>query len=131
MIGMIILACLGMGAWLAGIIIIFSVLLDKSNNKVGQIFLVLLIFGSFGMAFNCKTFCNPSTDVKILYIEPTSIIKTNNVTVVNHIVNGNVYTEISKGADYWNSTNIIVQVTSGNNLYGYKAKDQYEILIKG
>jgi hypothetical protein len=130
MIGMIILACLGMGTWLAGIILLLSVLFDYSNNKMGQIFVVLVMFGLTGMVLNCNTFFDPSTDVKILYIEPTSIIKTNNVTVVNHIVNGEVYTKISRETDYWNSTNIMVQITSGNNLYGCKVKDEYEIVIK-
>lgn len=59
-------------------------------------------------------------DLTYTYTQPTFIMKTNNVTVLTYIENGEVRLSASYDkAEWWNSTNIAVRKTSGRNFFGY------------
>jgi hypothetical protein len=74
----------------------------------------------------------PIRNTVTTYETPTSIIKTNNVTLVNHIVGNELVIggKLFLQADYWNSTNIMIRVNNGENFYGIKVSPAYEVILR-
>jgi len=125
---------LGLVLWAVGLSLIAFIFLSKttdSEDKFGMSFGAFLLFGCIGFSLCLPGIITPINTVTTYEI-PTSIIKTNNVTLVNHIVGnelvigGNLFLQ----AAYWNSTNIMIKVDNGENFYGIKVSPAYEVILR-
>lgn len=128
---------LGWIIWLIGFILIVGIIRDKDNileghKKVGSICIILIFTGMFGYMITLIGSSNPQRDIVVTYEKPTIIIKTNDITLVNHISKKGELVVIfnSKDVKYWNSTNIMIKITSGKNFYGKDSDSVHEVVIK-
>ena len=132
----LIMAVIGACFWMAGLVLAINILFTKESyhnlgDTVGASIMALIVFGMFGGLCNISGWVFMDKVTSTTYIPPTSIVKTNNVTLAHYIKDGAVVARLeSRCTDYWNSTNIMVEVTSGVNLHGNKVSDKYEIVIK-
>ena len=133
MISDIILTTIGWGIFLLGFIWVGCILMDKEEKVFDRIFTSFIIGGLtfiFFLIFQNCPMTHINRDIRFEYIIPSSIVKTNNITLVNHIgSNGVVATLESKDAIYWNATNIMVEVLNGKTIYGNEGKVEYKIVI--
>ena len=89
-------------------------------------FILAVLLGGFA---GIPSFLSVVRDIRTEYAEPTYILRTNDMTHVVYI-NKKIYTESYTDAKYWNSTNILMKVNSGKNIWGVELKDKaYEIGI--
>ena len=126
---------LGLTLWVVGLVLMFIIFLDRSNDsgeKLGLSFAAFLLFGCIGLSFNLPGLITPIRNNVTTYEIPTSIIKTNNVTLVNHIVGNELVIggKLFLEAAYWNSTNIMIKVDNGENFYGIKVSPAYEVILR-
>ena len=126
---------LGLTLWVVGLVLMFIIFLDRSNDsgeKLGLSFAAFLFFGCIGFALCLPGIITPIKNTVTTYETPTSIIKTNNVTLVNHIVGNELVIggKLFLQADYWNSTNIMIKVDNGENFYGIKVSPAYEVILR-
>lgn len=126
---------IGWMIWITGIMTAVLFVRDVTANKGekfwGVIACVLLSF-CLGMIFACDGIFKPQRDTLISYETPTSIVKTNNLTMVNHISDGGriLASLVSGDAMYWNGTNIMIKITNGQNFYGYDVESTYKVVLK-
>lgn len=122
----IISAIIGIICWIVGIVlsIAFLVKTDETlNMRVLTAIIVLIIMGLLGLFFNKPALTTPIKNITTTYENPTHILKTNNVVHVIYIanncclVNSTFYESI-----YWNSTNILIKIINGKNLYNYPVR---------
>lgn len=132
MIGVIVLTFIGMIIWVLGLYLISRILFEDAefnDDKVQGIFFVLVIAGFLGGLFNAPSCVCLSRDLTTTYVQPTHILKTNNVTVISHIVGTELYSMKSTESIHWNSTNIMAKITSGKNLWGVPVASDYSFVI--
>ena len=114
--------------------IVFLFLEDGTASESKFVFSIFsfLFFGSLGFMLCLPGLTTPIRNTVTTYETPTSIIKTNNVTLVNHIVGNELVIggKLFLQADYWNSTNIMIRVNNGENFYGIKVSPAYEVILR-
>ena len=121
--------------WITCLILVVFVIRDKKINvfdKFIAFILTFVVLGGFGLSMCYEGMFKPQKNIVITYEMPSSIVKTNNLTLVNHISKeGKVLVSLqSSDVKYWNSTNIMVEVKSGKNFYGYEVGNKYEVVLK-
>jgi len=126
---------LGLTMWGVGLSLIAFVFFSKTNDsedKFGLFLLSFIFFGCIGLALCLPGIITPIKNTVTTYETPTSIIKTNNVTLVNHIVGNELVIggKLFLQANYWNSTNIMIKVDNGENFYGIKVSPAYEVILR-
>ena len=113
---------IGMIIWMIGFICMFS-----GGKK--EIIPIFILFFLIGLPFMIPGLVTIVKEEVITYEVPTSIIKTNNITVVTHIVGNHIVSFNSfNDASYWNSTNIMIKVTNGKNIIKREISPDYEIV---
>lgn len=129
----ILLGWVGIVIWLVGIFFAIALLVDREENIGSRMsfgVMCFLIFGSLGMAFACAGIFSPVRNCTYTYEVPTSIVKTNDVVIVNHVVGGQVKASLMRNsAEYWNTTNIMTEVKSGKNFFGKDVRPNYNIVL--
>ena len=133
---MILGAICGWGLWIVGLLLIGGIILDKEIRGVDKFFyglIVTALFFLFGLICAENSFKLPYRDITYTYEAPTILVKTNNLVMAAHINSeGLVVAKLeSRETKYWtaDSSNIVVRVGVGNNLYGDRVKAIYEIII--
>jgi hypothetical protein len=102
------------------------------KDKFSVSFFAFILFGSIGLALCLPGFLTPVKNIVTTYETPTSIIKTNDVILINHIVENELVIggQLFSSASYWNSTNIMIKVNNGENFYGVKVSPEYEVILR-
>lgn len=78
------------------------------------------------VGMGCAILCGPGNDrckeLTYTYEQPTSILKTNNITLITYIDSDlkNVKFKQYDTAEMWNSTNIVIKKIMGRNFFGIK-----------
>lgn len=92
---------------------------------VASIFLSLLVGGASSLTTQYK-------DIETTRVPPTFIIKTNNAVVVYLISKSGIvlHSMVTTDAVYWNLTNIIVEISEGNNIYGGRVQDVCKVVAR-
>lgn len=123
---LVILAAIGTLMWTAGIGLIiaeFFETLDVMEEKLRISLVIFIVLGILGFIFLIPSVITLSKDIVTEYINPTSIIRTNDMTHVIYIKDQRLYTESYNEVKYWNATNIRIKVYSGNNIWNSKVND--------
>ena len=131
MIGIAILLSIAIGIWVSSLFFVLDVILDedKSYSKIGLCFAILIVFGAIGFTCAIPSLVTITKHKTITYETPTVLIKTNNLTIVQHIQDSQCVIQLtSDSTSYWNSTNIMVKKTSGENLFGVSVRPDYEVV---
>jgi len=119
--------------WGFGIVGLCAVIFDKvgGGDKFSDFMCIFLISGLLGLGFSIAGLITPMKDVKLSYEIPTSITKTNNFTFVNYVKDGECVIPpfVSGETKYWNSKDIMIEVTDGKNLYGVILSPKYAVTI--
>jgi hypothetical protein len=118
----VIMICLGIAlvVWIFSIWLLFT---SIKENPLGSLFATIMA-GILGFLFVIPSIVVVVNDPVIKEIIPTSIIKTNNVTMIVYIDEKRIvqewhYTDVA----YWNSTNIVIKVNSGMNFWHKEASE--------
>jgi len=130
---MIFLYILGILVWIFGIFAIMGELCEETPNKQKLLNIIKLIisFGIFGFWLQFPAIYNPVFNIKTETIAPLSVIKTNNITFVTYkIGNRKIKAVELNTANYWNSTNIMVEYKVGKSIYGCKVYNNGNVIIK-
>jgi hypothetical protein len=125
-----ILFCIAVIIWMTEIFCIVSIMMDKEElQKIRLCFAILLLFGPMGFIFSIHPLFNMVRNKTITYETPTFVIKTNNIVSAAYIQDSTCLVQLnSDSASYWNSTNIMVKKSSGENIFGISVRPIYEIV---
>ena len=131
----LICAVIGWMILIVGFSLVINIMLSKNGgdmlSRICGIALIIAFTGIFSLMFLDESFTRMYDVSLISYQRPTSIVKTNNLTLVHYIQDEKVIIDlVSKGTDFWNSDGIAIKVSHGVNLYGKKVNDIYEIVAK-
>jgi hypothetical protein len=130
---------LGLSLWTLYPVLVAFIFLKEDedftlSDKFSVSFITFILFGGIGLALCLPGFIAPVKNIVTTYETPTSVIKTNNVTLVNHIVENELVIggggQLFSSASYWNSTNIMIKVSNGENFYGVKVSPAYEVILR-
>jgi len=92
-------------------------------------FICIVLLGFLGaLLFGSPSFISIVKDKEDVFVNPTAIVRTNNVTHVVYIHPEKTYTETSTDAKYWNATNIQVRIRNGKNIWGIEVKNEISII---
>ena len=114
--------------WILLLIGIIMVLHDGPNDILGKI-ACIFAFGIICFVMNLGALANMHTVKSVVWVKPSMITKTNNVVMV-HLIGNNgtvLFDKVFNDAAMWNSTNIMVKVSKGLNLYDCKVEDVYGV----
>jgi hypothetical protein len=130
----IIMSLIGILVWLVGIVFAVVILFDEVEDirdRISLSMFALMFLGLMGFGFNIPGFIIPIKNIVTIYEVPTAIVKSDGVTVVAHVSNKKCVINNFSSTDtsYWNSTNIMIKIVSGNNFWG-KEISNYEVVIK-
>jgi hypothetical protein len=128
-----VLAYVGMAFWVMGLISCGILVFSKKSKlfeKIGGCLLIIGVYGFMGMILTGEATDTAIKDKVISYTSPTSIIKTNNITTVLYIEEGKILCNASSSeASFWNSSNIMVRIISGKNIWGNEVDSRYNVVI--
>ena len=131
-------AYIGIVIWVIGILMIIAIIKSKDEDfgsmgdRIFGCSILLVACGLIGMLFTNEATSTAVKDIKVSYVMPTSIIKTNDITNVLYIRDSKVLCNISSSeASFWNSSNIMVKVINGNNMYGNEVNSSYSVVVRG
>ena len=129
----IIATSIGMAFWLFGVVLSIMIILD--GHKAGKVIeglkcipAILIICGVIGTGFNLGSFIMPVKNIKTHYEKPIVVLKTNDIVMVNYMDYDIPCMIYFTDTSYWNSTNIRVEVESGQNIWGYDVKEEYRVV---
>lgn len=127
-------AIIGIIIWAFGIILDGCILCWKESvaSRAFAILYSSFIIFVLGLIFSIPAIPTPISDVVTVYETPTSILRTNNLTIITH-VNGDgcvISGQSFIDAATYNSTNIRVKVVSGKNFYGCEVGKFYKVVIE-
>jgi len=129
-----IFSILGIMVWIFGVWMIVDIVLGSKNvlEAIFVSFATGIVIGSIGALVGLHGLMEPIRNEVITYETPTSIIKTNDITIVTHIIKGDVVisSQVFKEASYYNSTNIMIEVRCGKNFYGCDVGPFYRAIDK-
>jgi len=133
----IILSIIGICIWVIGFILSVKILFSQvKENMAGDRFIFAIIcffvMGTLGWIFSYGGITNPVREIVISYEIPSHILKTNDITIVDHIVGDKLVCNfVNTSASFYNSTNIRVRVISGNNFWKCRVNSLYEVVNGG
>lgn len=131
-------AYIGIVIWVLGILSVIGIMMSKDKEfgeGGGKLFgcaILLCTCGLVGMLFTTEATDTAVKDIKVSYVIPTSIIKTNDITNVLYIRDSKILCSASSSeANFWNSSNIMVRVIDGNNIWGNGVDSRYDVVVRG
>ena len=99
-----------------GLTVFFSFVMQRD---VVEGIMALIICVAMGFLFLTPPLSSRCRELTYTYEQPTSILKTNNITIVTYVDTDirDVKYKRYDSAEMWNSTNILIQKTMGRNFF--------------
>ena len=119
---------LGMLLWVFAIGVFILTLVSERDLVAAFFFAMLFFLG--GLLCQAPALVMPVKNIKTETYAPINVIKTNYTTIVVYQINDRVCSSELKEANFWASTNIMIQKTVGGNIYGTVVDGNYKVICK-
>jgi hypothetical protein len=83
---------------------------------------VLIVCGIIGTIFLTVPLYGRWRNLSYTFEPPTSVLKTNNITIITFVDNGVATFASYNTAEMWTSTNIVIRKTFGRNFFNYPVR---------